>query len=111
MKVGELAERLNMRVLSGAEGLDREVEGCYVGDLLSEAVANAERGNAWVTVQMHKTVVAVASLKEVACVVLVKGLSASEEAVGQSNVEGIPFLSTDLSAYEVVGRIYALLNE
>ena len=30
MKVRELVEKLNLTVLSGAEGLDREIDGCYV---------------------------------------------------------------------------------
>ena len=33
MKVRELVEKLNLTVLSGAEGLDREIDGCYVSDL------------------------------------------------------------------------------
>ena len=40
----------------------------------------------------------------------VKGLTASEDTVEQSNEEGIPFLSTDMQTYETVGKIYQLLN-
>ena len=110
MKVKDLVERLNLRVLSGADGLDREVEGCYVSDLLSDVMGNAEMGNVWVTLQTHKNVMAIASLKELACVILVKGLTASEDTVEQSNEEGIPFLSTDMQTYETAGKIYQLLN-
>ena len=37
MKVQELVNKLNLKVLSGEKGLDREIEGCYVSDLLSDA--------------------------------------------------------------------------
>ena len=40
----------------------------------------------------------------------VKGLTASDDTVEQSNEEGIPFLSTDMQTYETVGKIYQLLN-
>lgn len=110
MKVRELVEKLNLKVLSGAEGLDREIDGCYVSDLLSDVMGNAEMGNVWVTLQTHKNVMAIASLKELSCVVLVKGLTASDDTVEQSNEEGIPFLSTDMQTYDTVGRIYQLLN-
>ncbi|MBR1550554.1 MAG: serine kinase [Bacteroidales bacterium] len=110
MKVRELVEKLNLKVLSGEGGLDRDIDGCYVSDLLSDVMGNAEMGNVWVTLQTHKNVMAIASLKELACVILVKGLTANEETVEQSNEEGIPFLSTEMQTYETVGKIYQLLN-
>lgn len=110
MKVRELVEKLNLKVLSGENGLDRDIDGCYVSDLLSDVMGNAEMGNVWVTLQTHKNVMAIASLKELSCVILVKGLTPSEDTVEQSNEEGIPFLSTDMQTYETVGKIYQLLN-
>ena len=110
MKVRELVEKLNLKVLSGESGLDRDIDGCYVSDLLSDVMGNAEMGNVWVTLQTHKNVMAIASLKELACVILVKNLMPSDDTIEQSNEEGIPFLSTDMQTYETVGRIYQLLN-
>jgi len=110
MKVRELVEKLNLKVLSGENGLDNEIDGCYVSDLLSDVMGNAEMGNVWVTLQTHKNVMAIASLKELACVILVKGLTASDDTMEQSNEEGIPFLSTEMQTYETVGKIYQLLN-
>ena len=71
MKVKDVVEALNLKVLSGAQGLDKDVEGCYVSDLLSDVMGNAEMGNIWVTLQTHKNVMAIASLKELAAVILV----------------------------------------
>ncbi|MCR5423658.1 MAG: serine kinase [Bacteroidales bacterium] len=111
MKVQELVEKLNLTVLSGKEGLNRDIEGCYVSDLLSDVMGNADMGNVWVTLQTHKNVVAIASLKELACVILVKGQSASSETLAQSNEEGIPFLSTDMETFETAGKIYELIKK
>ncbi|MBQ3580333.1 MAG: serine kinase [Bacteroidales bacterium] len=110
MKVKELVEKLQLKVLSGESGLDREIEGCYVSDLLSDVMGNAEMGNVWVTLQTHKNVMAIASLKELACVILVKNQQAAEDTIEQSNEEGIPFLSTSMQTYETVGKIYQILN-
>ena len=77
MKVKELVEALNLKVLSGENGLDRDIDGCYVSDLLSDVMGNAEMGNIWVTLQIHKNVMAIASLKELACVILVKSVQIS----------------------------------
>ena len=105
MKVKDIVEALNLKVLSGAQGLDKEVEGCYVSDLLSDVM-----GNVWVTLQTHKNVMAIASLKELACVILVKGLTPGDDTVEQSNEEGIPFLSTDAETFETAGKIYELIK-
>ncbi len=110
MKVRELVEKLNLKVLSGENGLDRDIDGCYVSDLLSDVMGNAEMGNVWVTLQTHKNVMAIASLKELAAVILVKGQSASADTLSQSNEEGIPFLSTDEETFETAGKIYQLLH-
>ena len=71
MKVKELVEKLNLKVLSGENGLDRDIDGCYVSDLLSDVMGNAEMCNVWVTLQTHKNVMAIASLKEISLVILV----------------------------------------
>lgn len=110
MKVQELVDKLNLKVLSGEKGLDREIEGCYVSDLLSDVMGNADAGNIWITLQTHKNVMAIASLKELACVIIVKNLSPNEDTLNQSNDEDIPILQTPMSTYEVTGKVYELLE-
>jgi predicted transcriptional regulator len=109
MTVQELVNKLNLKVVSGSEGLNREIDGCYVSDLVSDVMGNADAGNVWVTLQTHKNVMAISSLKELACVVLVKGLMPSAETMAQSDAEAIPILSTSMETFEVVGKIYNLI--
>ena len=73
-------------------------------------MGNADAGNVWITLQTHKNVMAVASLKEMACIILVKNLAANEDTLNQSNEEEIPILQTSMSTYEVTGRVYELLK-
>ena len=111
MKVKELVEKLNLKVLSGEKGLDREIDGCYISDLLSDVMGNAMEGNIWITLQTHKNVMAVASLKELACIILVKNLVPNDETIEQSNDEDLPILQTHLPTYEIAGLVYNLLHE
>lgn len=106
MKVSELVKELNLEVFSGAAGLEREVMGGYVSDLLSDVMGNASEGDVWVTLQTHRNVVAIASLKELACVLLVSSLVPEENTVNHSNEEGIPVLGTSLSTFEIAGLLY-----
>ena len=107
MTVKDIIEKLDLKCLNEAN-LYTEVSGAYASDLLSDVMGNAEMGNIWVTLQVHKNVMAIASLKELACVILVKGQTAADETLEQSNEEGIPFLSTPMETYETAGKIYEL---
>lgn len=111
MKVNELAEKLGFEIVSGNDGLGNEVQGGYACDLLSDVMGNAKEGQVWITLQTHKNVMAIASLKDLAAIVLVKGLKPDKDTESQSNEEGIPILSTKCEAFETAGRIYALIKE
>ena len=56
-----------------------EIEGCYAGDLLSWVMGNACHGCAWVTIMTNRNIMAVASLIEMACIILAEGCEPSEE--------------------------------
>jgi len=110
MKVSEIVEKLGLKVFSGQEGLDCEVSGGYVSDLLSDVMGNARQGNIWITLQVHQNVMAIASLKEMAAIILVNGLEPQENTVRHSNDENIPVLGTDLPTFEIVGKLHQLLQ-
>ena len=110
MNVKELVDKLGLTVLSGANGLDREIEGCYISDLLSDVMGNAMEGDIWITLQTHKNVMAVASLKEMACIILVKSLIPNDETIEQSNEENLPILQTSLPTFEIAGQVYNLIK-
>jgi predicted transcriptional regulator len=110
MKVKEIVEQLGLQVVGGAKGLEKEVTGAYVSDLLSDVMGNVEEGNVWVTLQTHKNVMAVSSLREVAAVLLVNNFKAESDMLEQADEEEIPVLSTDLSTFEITGRLYNLLK-
>jgi predicted transcriptional regulator len=106
MKVSEVVEKLGLTVFSGQNGLDREMKGGYVSDLLSDVMGNAREGEVWITLQVHQNVMAIASLKDLAAVILVNNLEPQENTVRHSNEENIPVLGTSLSAFEIAGKLY-----
>jgi len=110
MKVNKIVEKLGLKVFSGEKGLEKEITGGYVCDLLSDVMGHADQGNIWITLQTHKNVMAIASLKDLAAVVVVKGFEPETEAIEKSNEEGIPILGTDLESFEITGKIYELLK-
>lgn len=110
MKVSELVNELGLRVFSGAENLATTITGGYTSDLLSDVMGHLDEGMLWITMQTHQNVVAVATLKEAAAVVIVNGAMPDEETLQKGREEGIPLLGTSLSAFEASGRIYQWLH-
>jgi predicted transcriptional regulator len=110
MKVFEVVEELGLTVYSGHKGLDREISGGYVSDLLSDVMGNAREGEIWITLQVHQNVMAIASLKDLAAVILVNNLEPQENTVSHSNDENIPVLGTSLTTFEISGKLYQILS-
>ena len=108
MKLTELMKELTLTVRSAGKRLDREVKGGYAGDLLSDVMANSKAGDIWVTIQGHPNIVAVATLRDLAGVILANGRQPDAETVQRAEEEGIPLLCTSLPTYQVVGRLYRL---
>ncbi len=101
MRVDEVARELSLDVVSGSEGLGREITGAYVGDLLSRVMAGARPGYLWVTIQAHPNVVAVAVLGELAGVVVAEGVKPDPVGLAKAEEEGLPVLTTGRSSFEV----------
>lgn len=111
MKISEIISALNLKVISGDKGLKNEVTGGYVSDLLSDVMGSAREGNVWVTLQTHQNVVAVSALKDLAAIIIVKGLLPDNDTIEKSNIENIPVLSTELDTFNITGRLFELLNK
>jgi predicted transcriptional regulator len=110
ISVKEIASSLNLNVLSGEKGLDREVTGGYVCDLLSDVMGNSQEGQIWITLQTHKNVMAIASLRDLAAVILINGCKPDADMAKQSDIEGIPVLGTNETAFDVSGKLYQILS-
>lgn len=109
MKVSDLISEFNLSIYSGGQGTGNEVSGGYVSDLLSDVMGFAREGQVWITLQTHQNTVAVASLKELAAIILVKGLQPDQGTIGHSNEEGIPVLGTSMEAFELAGKLFRFL--
>ena len=100
MTAKEIAAACGWNLLAGGEGEDNQADGCYVGDLLSWVMAAGDEGMAWVTVQTHMNVVAIASLHEFACIVLSEGNEMEQAVLDKATAEGIAVLSCQVSSYQ-----------
>jgi serine kinase of HPr protein (carbohydrate metabolism regulator) len=105
MQVNELIEKHAFKKLSG-EALDREIKNVYSCDLLSWVMAKGKHDTAWITVQTHNNILAVASLLDFACVIIPEGIKVEEDIVAKANEQEIILLSTPLDSYEIFKILY-----
>jgi len=108
MNVREIAQELGLAVRAGGRALSNEAHGGYASDLMSDVIANAREGDLWITLQTHQNIVAVASMKELAGIVLVNGREPEADTLSKAVEEDVALLVSDLPAFELSGRLYNL---
>ncbi|MBN1117706.1 MAG: serine kinase [Bacteroidales bacterium] len=111
MKLTEVVNKLELEVICGEDLLENTVTGGYCSDLLSDVMGNAQEGQVWLTIQVHNNIIAVASLKELSAILLVKGLKPGKETIETAIQQGIPILRTNETAFEIAGRLYNLIRQ
>jgi predicted transcriptional regulator len=108
MKLQEIVQQLDFEIKSGGAGLDSEVRRGYVSDLMSDVIANAKKGDLWITLQVHINIIAIASMKELSGIVLIMGRQPESATLEKATSMNIPILVSELPAFEVAGRLYQL---
>lgn len=88
---------------------EREINGAYVGDLLSWVMGKAMADNVWITIMSNVNIVAVATLVDVACILLAEGVALSDDVLETAKSKGVNVLSTALPAYEAAKKISAFV--
>lgn len=108
MDVKNLVEELGLKVLCG-ENLEREISGCYCGDLLSWVMSRANEGDVWLTVMGNINSVGVAVLADVACIVLTENAALDEDALKRATQNDVIILQTDKNSYQMAAAISKLI--
>lgn len=102
MTVDQMADILQAKRISG-DG-SNEVSGVFAGDLLSHVLVKARIGDVWVTVMNSMNIVAVATLTNVACIVVADGIKVDSHVVERAEEKGIAILTTEMAMAETVHK-------
>lgn len=100
--VQAIVDAMALKVLAGGSNLGGPVRGGYASDLLSCVMAEAKTGYIWVTMQGHPNVVAVASLLDLAAVVVTENSPVEPVTVQRAEEKGIPLLGTEHDTFTTV---------
>lgn len=108
MDVKTLVEKLDLKVLCG-ENLDREITGCYCGDLLSWVMSRAQENDVWLTVMGNINSIGVAVLADVACIVLTENAALDADALKRAEQNDVIILQTEKNSYQMAAAISKLI--
>lgn len=84
----------------------RKLSRVFCCDLLSIAMSKAPQNGVWVTVMGNKNTLAVASLTEIACIILAEGITFDENTLLRAEKEGISVLTTQLPVFDIALQVY-----
>ncbi len=99
MTVRELVDTGALKAAALPDG-DREIEGVYIGDLLSWVMGRAGSGDAWITIMSNVNIAAVATLADTACIILAEGVQPDDGVTDIAHEKNINLLLSDRSAYD-----------
>ena len=108
MTVYDLSKNSQFNVLTMPEP-EREINGVYIGDLLSWVMGKVQYDNVWITIMSNINVIAVASLSDVSCVLLAEDVTLDNEVLSTAKQKGINILSTLMSAYDAAIELSGMI--
>lgn len=108
MKLEEIVAATALRVRAASQRLSVEVTGGYASDLLSCVMAKAQKGNLWVTLQAHPNIIAVASLLDLAGIVIVESREPDPGTIEKANEKGVCIVTTEHDTFTIICRLAKL---
>jgi hypothetical protein len=104
MKLQEIAKKLGFEQLTPT--FDKEIEGVYISDMISDVIANAKPGNLLVTVQVHANAIAAANLVDICGIIVAQGKRPLEDVLRMAAKAQIPVYATALNRWQVATKLY-----
>lgn len=109
MNLQQIIDTLQLNILTAPRDFNSITpRGGYTSDLLSCVMAGAKNGYIWVTLQAHLNIVAVASMVDVAAVIITENAHPDKTTIEKANDQGVILLATPKSSYEICGSLWEM---
>ncbi len=108
MTVKELSDKCGFKPAALPDG-SREIDGCYIGDLLSWVMGRAEADCVWITIMSNLNIIAVASLADVSCIILSEGVTVEDSIIKLAEEKGVNILLSDKKTYETAVAVHEMI--
>jgi predicted transcriptional regulator len=106
MKLKEVLEIIDGRVISKNVDLDTEVQMGCGADLMSDVLAFTHEGTLLMSGLTNPQIVRTAEMAGIKAIVFVRGKIPPQETVTLAEEKGIPLLASKYTMFETCGRLY-----
>ena len=107
MKIREIIELLDAKVLCGEELIDGEVNSACGCDMMSDVLAFVKEQAVLITGLCNPQVVRTAEMMDMRCIVFVRGKTPPAAVVELAKESGIVVLASNERMYVACGKLYA----
>jgi len=106
MKLSEIKDILNARVLTAGDDLGRNIVAGGAADIMEAFLSAVAKDGLILTGLMSEEVVRTATISQVGAVVFVRGQEPTARIIGQAESFNLPLLVTDYSMFVSIGKLY-----
>ena len=106
MKIQQIAELLNAKVLCGEDRLDGTVKSACGCDMMSDVLAFVKDQAVLITGLCNPQVVRTAEMMDMKCIVFVRGKIPPQNIVDLADESGIVVMATNERMYVACGKLY-----
>lgn len=105
MYLSTIIDKIGLELVTDFDLGSRQAEGVYIGDLLSIVMSKAQQNFLWITIQTHINIIAVATLVDLAGIIIAEGMEIEKDTIEKATEVSIPIFKSKLSAYEVACKL------
>ena len=106
MKLGNLIELINGKVLTDESLNDREISGAMGADLMSDVLASIKPEAVLLTGLCNPQVVRTALIADIRAIIFIRGKKPADETIQIANEENIPLITTEFGLFDACGILY-----
>ena len=106
MKLKEIKDSLNAKVLVGEEYLDKEVNSAFGCDLMSDVLAFVSDGTILLTGLTNLQVIRTAEMLDLFAIIFVRGKTPIQEILDMAKEKNITIMTTEYTLYTASGKLY-----
>jgi len=107
MKLSEIIEALEGKLLTGDGFLEKDISTCGASDLMSDILAGLSEGCILLTGLTTVQVIRTAMVADVGAVVFVRGKTPPPEVIELAEENQLPLISSPYSMFVSCGRLHA----
>lgn len=106
MKVNEIREVLQAKMLVGSHKLDEEVKGACSSDMMSDVLAFSKDHSALLTGLCNPQVIRTVEMMDIICVIFVRGKIPNEAVLEMAEERDLIVMATELPMFVASGLLY-----